>query len=226
MTNSFLKISNLKKSYHDANKDILIFDGINIALDKNNLVSIVGSSGSGKSTLLHILALLEKADQGQLFLNNEDLFKINENSKTLYRRNKISIVYQFNNLISDLTAIDNVTLPALINNIDKNSAYIKAKKLLSDLSLANRLNHYPTELSGGEQQRVAIARALINEPNLILADEPTGNLDHKTADEVFNILLNIKSKDRLIIFATHNRELAKKSDIQLAIQNSNVKILN
>ncbi|MEI6170461.1 MAG: ATP-binding cassette domain-containing protein, partial [Pseudomonadota bacterium] len=156
---------------------------------------------------------------------NKDLIKIKEDEKTIYRRKNISIVYQFNNLISDLKAVDNVVLPLLINNINKNVAFVRAEQLLSKLGLKSRLNHYPHELSGGEQQRVAIARALINEPELILADEPTGNLDNKTANEVFEILLSLKSKERLIIFATHNRELSNKADIQLAIQDSNVRIL-
>jgi ABC-type lipoprotein export system ATPase subunit len=176
--------------------------------------------------LLHILGLLEIVDQGEYFFNDVNLISLKDDQKTIYRRKNISIVYQFNNLISDLRAIDNVVLPLLINKLDKNESFKKAESLLDKLGLKERLNHYPHELSGGEQQRVAIARALINEPELILADEPTGNLDSKTANEVFEILLSLKSKERLIIFATHNRELSDKADIQLAIQDSNVRILN
>jgi len=162
---------------------------------------------------------------GEYFFNDVNLINLKDDEKTIYRRKSISIVYQFNNLISDLRAIDNVILPLLINNLDKNESFKKAESLLAKLGLKERLNHYPHELSGGEQQRVAIARALINEPELILADEPTGNLDSKTANEVFEILLSLKSKERLIVFATHNRELSDKADIQLAIQDSNVRIL-
>jgi ABC-type lipoprotein export system ATPase subunit len=226
MTDSFLKLNNIQKKYLDASKNIQVLNGVNLSFSKNNIVSLVGPSGSGKSTLLHILGLLEIVDQGEYFFNDVNLINLKDDQKTIYRRKNISIVYQFNNLISDLRAIDNVVLPLLINKLDKNESFKKAESLLDKLGLKERLNHYPHELSGGEQQRVAIARALINEPELILADEPTGNLDSKTANEVFEILLSLKSKERLIIFATHNRELSDKADIQLAIQDSNVKILN
>jgi ABC-type lipoprotein export system ATPase subunit len=226
MTDSFLKLNNIQKKYLDASKNIQVLNGVNLSFSKNNIVSLVGPSGSGKSTLLHILGLLEIVDQGEYFFNDVNLISLKDAQKTLYRRKNISIVYQFNNLISDLRAIDNVVLPLLINKLDKIESFKKAESLLDKLGLKERLNHYPHELSGGEQQRVAIARALINEPELILADEPTGNLDSKTANEVFEILLSLKSKERLIIFATHNRELSDKADIQLAIQDSNVRILN
>ena len=226
MTDSFLKLNNIQKKYLDASKNIQVLNGVNLSFSKNNIISLVGPSGSGKSTLLHILGLLEIVDQGEYFFNDVNLISLKDDQKTIYRRKNISIVYQFNNLISDLRAIDNVVLPLLINKLDKNESFKKAESLLDKLGLKERLNHYPHELSGGEQQRVAIARALINEPELILADEPTGNLDSKTANEVFEILLSLKSKERLIIFATHNRELSDKADIQLAIQDSNVRILN
>lgn len=225
MTDNFLKLKNIQKKYFDASKNIQVLNGVNLFLSKNNIISLVGPSGSGKSTLLHILGLLETVDQGEYFFNDINLIDLKDDQKTIYRKKSISIVYQFNNLISDLRAIDNVILPLLINNLDKNESFKKAENLLSKLGLKERLNHYPHELSGGEQQRVAIARALINEPELILADEPTGNLDNKTANEVFEILLSLKSKERLIVFATHNRELSDKADIQLAIQDSNVRIL-
>ena len=225
MTDIFLKLKNIQKKYIDASKNIQVLNGVNLSLSKNNIVSLIGPSGSGKSTLLHILGLLETVDKGDYFFNDVNLINLKDDQKTIYRRKSISIVYQFNNLISDLRAVDNVILPLLINNLDKNESFKKAEILLAKLGLKERLNHYPHELSGGEQQRVAIARALINEPELILADEPTGNLDSKTANEVFEILLSLKSKERLIVFATHNRELSDKADIQLAIQDSNVRIL-
>ena len=225
MTDNFLKLKNIQKKYIDASKNIQVLNDVNLSLSKNNIVSLIGPSGSGKSTLLHILGLLETVDQGEYFFNDVNLINLKDDQKTIYRRKSISIVYQFNNLISDLRAVDNVILPLLINDLDKNESFKKAESLLTKLGLKERLNHYPHELSGGEQQRVAIARALINEPELILADEPTGNLDSKTANEVFEILLSLKSKERLIVFATHNRELSDKADIQLAIQDSNVRIL-
>ena len=226
MTDSFLTLKNIQKKYLDASKNIQVLNGVNLSFNKNNIISLAGPSGSGKSTLLHILGLLEIVDQGEYLFNDVNLINLKDDQKTIYRRKNISIVYQFNNLISDLRAIDNVILPLLINNLNKNESFKKAENLLNKLGLKERLNHYPHELSGGEQQRVAIARALINEPELILADEPTGNLDSKTANEVFEILLSLKSQERLIIFATHNRELSNKADIQLAIQDSNVRILN
>ena len=226
MTDIFLKLKNIEKKYIDASKNIQVLNGVNLSLSKNNIISLIGPSGSGKSTLLHILGLLETVDKGDYFFNDINLINLKDDQKTIYRRKSISIVYQFNNLISDLRAVDNVILPLLINNLDNNESFKKAESLLTKLGLKERLNHYPHELSGGEQQRVAIARALINEPELILADEPTGNLDSKTANEVFEILLSLKSKERLIVFATHNRELSDKADIQLAIQDSNVRILN
>jgi lipoprotein-releasing system ATP-binding protein len=225
MTDNFLKLKNIQKKYIDASKNIQVLNGVNLSFSKNNIVSLIGPSGSGKSTLLHILGLLETVDKGEYFFNDVNLINLKDDQKTIYRRKSISIVYQFNNLISDLRAVDNVILPLLINNLDKNESFKKAESLLTKLGLKERLNHYPHELSGGEQQRVAIARALINEPELILADEPTGNLDSKTANEVFEMLLSLKSKERLIVFATHNRELSDKADIQLAIQDSNVRIL-
>ena len=225
MTDNFLKLKNIQKKYIDASKNIQVLNGVNLSFSKNNIVSLIGPSGSGKSTLLHILGLLETVDKGEYFFNDVNLINLKDDQKTIYRRKSISIVYQFNNLISDLRAVDNVILPLLINNLDKNESFKKAESLLTKLGLKERLNHYPHELSGGEQQRVAIARALINEPELILADEPTGNLDSKTANEVFEILLSLKSKERLIVFATHNRELSDKADIQLAIQDCNVRIL-
>jgi ABC-type lipoprotein export system ATPase subunit len=225
MIDNFLQLKNIQKKYIDASKNIQVLNGVNLSLSKNNIISLVGPSGSGKSTLLHILGLLETVDQGEYFFKDINLIGLKDDQKTIYRRKSISIVYQFNNLISDLRAIDNVVLPLLINNLDQNKSFKKAESLLTKLGLKERLNHYPHELSGGEQQRVAIARALINEPELILADEPTGNLDSKTANEVFEILLSLKSKERLIVFATHNRELSDKADIQLVIQDSNVRIL-
>ncbi|MFZ9531628.1 MAG: ABC transporter ATP-binding protein, partial [Candidatus Fonsibacter ubiquis] len=155
MTDSFLKLNNIQKKYLDASKNIQVLNGVNLSFSKNNIVSLVGPSGSGKSTLLHILGLLEIVDQGEYFFNDVNLINLKDDQKTIYRRKNISIVYQFNNLISDLRAIDNVVLPLLINKLDKNESFKKAESLLDKLGLKERLNHYPHELSGGEQQRVA-----------------------------------------------------------------------
>ena len=151
MTDIFLKLKNIQKKYIDASKNIQVLNGVNLSLSKNNIVSLIGPSGSGKSTLLHILGLLETVDQGEYFFNDVNLINLKDDQKTIYRRKSISIVYQFNNLISDLRAVDNVILPLLINNLDKNESFKKAESLLAKLGLKGRLNHYPHELSGGEQ---------------------------------------------------------------------------
>jgi len=224
MTNvSFITIKDLTKTYEDAGKKIVVFDRLNLNLDKNRIISLVGPSGSGKSSLLHILAMLDTFDGGSYFFNSKNISSFSLSEKNLNRATKISIVYQFNNLISDLNALENVALPLLINKVEKSFALHQAEAMMSKVGLEARIKHFPNQLSGGEQQRVAIARAIITEPELILADEPTGNLDKYNSLEIFNLLKSLKSKNRLILFATHNRELSSMTDIQLEISNSSVK---
>jgi len=224
MTNvSFITIKDLTKTYEDAGKKIIVFDRLNLNLDKNSIISLVGPSGSGKSSLLHILAMLDTFDGGSYFFNSKNISSFSLSEKNLNRATKISIVYQFNNLISDLNALENVALPLLINKEEKSFALQQAEAMMIKVGLEARIKHFPNQLSGGEQQRVAIARAIITEPELILADEPTGNLDKNNSLEIFNLLKSLKSKNRLILFATHNRELSSMTDIQLEISNSSVK---
>ena len=224
MTNvSFITIKDLTKTYEDAGKKIIVFDRLNLNLDKNRIISLVGPSGSGKSSLLHILAMLDTFDGGSYFFDSKNISSFSLSEKNLNRSTKISIVYQFNNLISDLNALENVALPLLINRVEKSFALQKAEKMMIKVGLEARIKHFPNQLSGGEQQRVAIARAIITEPELILADEPTGNLDKNNSLEIFNLLKSLKSNNRLILFATHNRELSSMTDIQLEISNSSVK---
>jgi len=224
MTNvSFITIKDLTKTYEDAGKKIIVFDRLNLNLDKNSIISLVGPSGSGKSSLLHILAMLDTFDGGSYFFNSKNISSFSLSEKNLNRATKISIVYQFNNLISDLNALENVALPLLINKVEKSFALQQAEAMMIKVGLEARIKHFPNQLSGGEQQRVAIARAIITEPELILADEPTGNLDKNNSLEIFNLLKSLKSKNRLILFATHNRELSSMTDIQLEISNSSVK---
>jgi len=224
MTNvSFITIKDLTKTYEDAGKKIIVFDRLNLNLDKNSIISLVGPSGSGKSSLLHILAMLDTFDGGSYFFNSKNISSFSLSEKNLNRAKKISIVYQFNNLISDLNALENVALPLLINKEEKSFALQQAEAMMIKVGLEARIKHFPNQLSGGEQQRVAIARAIITEPELILADEPTGNLDKNNSLEIFNLLKSLKSKNRLILFATHNRELSSMTDIQLEISNSSVK---
>jgi len=224
MTDNFLNISTLSKSYTDNNEKINVLSDLNLTLADNSIVSLLGPSGSGKSTLLHLLALLDKPNSGVIKFNNTDLTSLSDFEMTIYRRNEISIIYQNNNLISDLTALENVAIANICKSNDKKNANILAKKLLVDFGLENRVNHFPYQMSGGEQQRVAIARAVINEPKLIFADEPTGSLDQKNADLVLDYLFQLRKKNRLIVIATHNRDLANKTDLRLTLSDGNVKV--
>jgi len=221
--NNFLEIKNLSKVYNDKGEQITIFENTNFKLESNQLVTLTGPSGSGKSTLIHILCLLDSPNNGSFFLKqSEDLFKKKENEKSTFRKNNISIVFQSFNLISDLTAIENVMLPSLYSGKDNNETETDALRLLRKMNLENRINHLPKELSGGEQQRVAIARSMINNPELILADEPTGSLDIKNAGYVFDLMKEIIDENNLVIFATHNRSLVSKSNLELTISNRTV----
>ena len=222
MNKSFLFIQKLSKSFKDGNEKITVLKNINFSFEDNKIVSLAGPSGSGKSTLLHLLALLDNPDSGKIIFNNKDLVKSEDEEKTDLRKNDIAIVYQNNNLISDLSAIENIALANLNKNKDKKKSYLLAEKLLKEFGLENRMNHYPYQMSGGEQQRVAIARAIINDPKLLFADEPTGNLDRKNTDIILNYLFKLKKNNRLIIIATHNRDLAKKTDLRLTLSNGNV----
>ena len=224
MTKNFLEISNLNKSYFDNGEEIRILHNLNLTLADNQIVSLLGPSGSGKSTLLHLLSLLDKPDSGTILFNNENISQTNDDQRTIYRRNLISIVYQNNNLISDLSALENVALANICKTNDTKNAYLLAANILKDFGLEKRMNHYPYQLSGGEQQRVAIARAVINDPLLIFADEPTGNLDHKNSDLILNFLMKLKKNNRLIFIATHNRELADKTDLRLTLSSGNVNV--
>jgi len=222
MNNEIIKLSKISKSFLGANKKIEILKNINITINKGELISLTGPSGSGKSTLLHIIALLDQPSEGDVFYNKENLSLTNDDKKDMVRKKGISIIYQQNNLLADFTALENVAIPLLNNGMSWNESINKSKELLSSVNLKDRLNHFPTELSGGEQQRVAVARALITEPQLILADEPTGSLDRKTANEIFSLFLKLKTKNRAILYATHNRELSNKADYKLNILDGNI----
>jgi ABC-type lipoprotein export system ATPase subunit len=226
MNKNILKISKIRKSFEHKNGRIEIFKNINLEIKKGELVALVGPSGSGKSTLLNMISLLDKADAGDIFFNNNSLKKLDENGKDHMRKENISLIFQNNNLLNDFTALENVKMPLIIRNENKKKIHEKAKNILKDFNLSNRQDHFPDELSGGEQQRVAIARALISETDLILADEPTGNLDYKTSLEIFSYFLKLKKLKKTIIFATHNRELANKADYKLSISNCNIKRAN
>jgi len=222
MNKEIIKLSKISKKFTSANKDIIVLKNVNIKINKGELVSLSGPSGSGKSTLLHIIALLDQPTSGEVFFKEKNFSKSNDSEKDFVRRKGISIIYQQNNLLSDFTALENVLIPLLNNGYSWDESTKKATKMLSLVNLSRRLNHFPSELSGGEQQRVAVARALITEPDLILADEPTGSLDRKTANEIFSLFSKLKSKNRAILYATHNRELSNRADYKLNILDGNV----
>ena len=222
MNDEIIKLSKISKKFTGSNNDIIVLKNINLKINKGELVSLTGPSGSGKSTLLHIIALLDQPTSGEVFFKKKSFSKSNDVEKDLVRKKGISIIYQQNNLLSDFTALENVVIPLINNGYSWTESIKKATKTLSLVNLSKRLNHFPSELSGGEQQRVAVARALITEPDLILADEPTGSLDRKTANEIFSLFLKFKSKKRAILYATHNRELSNKADYKLNILDGNI----
>ena len=226
MNKVLLETINLKKTYEHINGKITLFNNINLKIKYGDLIALVGPSGSGKSSLLHLFALLDDPSKGKILINNKETNNLKESEKDIIRRKNISIIFQDNNLLTDFTALENVMMPLLIKGESKNEALSKAKKILKDVKILNRSNHFPSELSGGEQQRVAIARALISETNLILADEPTGNLDFETSKEIFALFLKLKKLKKTIIFATHNRELANRADYKLFISKGDIKRVN
>jgi ABC-type lipoprotein export system ATPase subunit len=222
MNKEIIKLSRISKKFVGGNKDIIVLKSVNLKINKGELVSLTGPSGSGKSTLLHIIALLDQPSSGEVFFKKKSFSKSSDSEKDLVRRKGISIIYQQNNLLNDFTALENVTIPLVNNGYEWNAATKKAISILSLVNLSKRLNHFPSELSGGEQQRVAVARAVITEPDLILADEPTGSLDRKTANEIFSLFSKLKSKNRAILYATHNRELSNRADYKLNIIDGNI----
>jgi len=226
MNKILLEAINIKKTYEHINGNITLFNNLNLKIKHGDLIALVGPSGSGKSSLLHLFALLDDPSKGKILINNKDTNNLNENQKDVIRRKNISIIFQDNNLLTDFTALENVMMPLLIKGENKKEILLKANKILKELKILNRANHFPAELSGGEQQRVAIGRALIAETNLILADEPTGNLDFKTSKEIFSLFLKFKKLKKTIIFATHNRELANRADYKLFISNGDIKRVN
>ena len=222
MSKEILKLSKISKRYLRKNGNITVLKNINLIINKGELISLTGPSGSGKSTLLHIIGLLDQPTSGEVFFKKKNFSKSSDSQKDIVRKNGISVIYQQNNLLSDFTALENVQIPLVNNGVSWTESQVKGKKILSLVNLSRRINHFPNELSGGEQQRVAVARALITEPDLILADEPTGSLDRKTANEIFSLFLKLKSKNRAILYATHNRELSSKADYKLNILDGNI----
>ena len=222
---SLIKISKLNKSFESIKK-INVLKNISYNFKKGKIYSLMGPSGSGKSTLLNLLSLIDRPSSGSIIFENKKINYSDTNKNDILRANKIGIIYQQDNLLPDFTALENIYLAALAGGNDEKIAFNKAKNLLKKVSLTNRSDHYPSQLSGGEKQRISIARAVVNNPQVILADEPTGSLDLHTAKEIFGLLKNQINKERLVIFATHNRFFANKADCLLEMTNGNIKTIN
>ncbi len=224
MTN-IIEIKNLSKIYKERQK-IKVLNKINYKFKKGKIYSLMGPSGSGKSTLLNLLSLIDHPTSGTIKFNNEN---INYNKNSLndeVRAKNIGIIYQEKNLLNDFTALENVYLARLTSELNKQKAVKDSMNILKNVGLAKRFNHYPSEMSGGEAQRVAISRAIINSPKVILADEPTGSLDHKTSKAIFKQIFKLKNKNRIIIYATHNRYFANMADCKIQLVNGKIKTIN
>jgi len=204
-----LSTKNIIKNYGN----LAILKGVNITVQESEIVSIIGSSGAGKSTLLHIMGTLDKPDSGQLFIDGIDVFALSNKKLAHFRNQRIGFVFQFHHLLPEFSAVENVCMPGWIAGISKKNAMLRASELLDLLQLKDRLHHKPNELSGGEQQRVAIARALMNKPRIVLADEPTGNLDSENSIAIFNLIRLLRDEmKQTFVMVTHNDELAKLTD--------------
>ena len=223
--NNLITLSNINKSFNNFKK-IKVLKKISYKFKKGKIYSLMGPSGSGKSTLLNLISLIDRPNSGTISIDKKVISFDDSNNNDILRAKRIGIIYQQDNLLPDFTALENVYLASLAAGNNKEISIIKAKILLKKIKLLNRSDHYPSQLSGGEKQRVSIARALINDPQIILADEPTGSLDMKTAKDIFKILKNQINSNRLIIFATHNRFFANKADCLLEMTNGNIKSTN
>ena len=223
--NNLIEINNLVKQYN-THKKIKILNKLSFSFKKGKIYSLVGPSGSGKSTLLNLLSLIDRPSSGNIKICNKNISFAKKSINDQLRANKIGIIYQENNLLNDFNALENVYLARLSIDNNKKKAITDSINLIKSLGLSNRLNHLPSELSGGEMQRIAIARALVNSPEIILADEPTGSLDYSNAKEVFKILFKLKKSNRLIIFATHNRYFANMADCKIELIGGKIKTSN
>ena len=223
--NNLIEIKNLVKQYN-SHKKIKILNKINFSFKKGKVYALVGPSGSGKSTLLNLLSLIDRPSSGHLKIFNKNINFSQTSINDELRANKIGIIYQDNNLLTDFNSLENVYLARISISNNRKKAIEDSKRIINNLGLSNRLEHLPSELSGGEMQRIAIARSLINSPEIILADEPTGSLDFKNAKEVFKILFKLKKANRLIIFATHNRYFANMADCKIELIGGKIKVTN
>ena len=221
-----IELKNVWKTYKMGEISLDVLKGIDLDIFQGEFIAILGPSGSGKSTLMNQVGVLDTPSKGRIYLNNHNIDKYTESQLAQIRGRTIGFVFQQFNLIPTLTALENVTLPSIFQNVPEEERIKRATQLLTKVGLGDRLHHKPTELSGGQQQRVAIARSLINNPEIILADEPTGNLDFNNAKQIFNIIFNLKNNNRIIIFATHNRYFANMADCKIQMINGKIKFTN
>ena len=222
---NIIELNNISKTF-DNKKKITVLKNLNFKFKKGKIYSLSGPSGSGKSTLLNLLSLIDRPSSGNIKIDNRNINHNEIEINDKIRSSNIGIVYQEKNLLPDFTAIENVCIASLVANNNHKMAEQESLKIIQKVGLKDRANHYPSELSGGEMQRIAISRAIVNKPRIILADEPTGSLDHDNANQIFNLLFKLKNNDRVIIFATHNRFFANKADYKISLSNGKIKTIN
>ena len=222
---NIIELNNISKTF-DNKKKIIVLKNLNFKFKKGKIYSLSGPSGSGKSTLLNLLSLIDRPSSGNIKIDNRNINHNEIEINDKIRSSNIGIVYQEKNLLPDFTAIENVCIASLAANNNHKIAEQESLKIIQKVGLKDRANHYPSELSGGEMQRIAISRAIVNKPRIILADEPTGSLDHENANQIFNLLFKLKNNDRVIIFATHNRFFANKADYKISLSNGKIKTIN
>jgi len=218
-----IKVQNLRKVYKVGNEKVVALDNINLEIEKGEFCCIVGTSGSGKSTLLNQLAGLEKPTKGSVTIKGENISKMDEKKLAVFRQNNIGFIFQSYNLMPTMTAVENVAFPLMFKGVPRKDREKKAKEILKEMQMKDRMNHKPTELSGGQQQRVGIARAFVGRPSVIFADEPTGNLDSKTTEQVMDMLIDISQKNNItFVMVTHDNELAKKAKRIVTLVDGNI----
>jgi lipoprotein-releasing system ATP-binding protein len=220
---ALLKAESLKKSFFQGGRELEVLHCVDLSIGRGERVALLGPSGAGKSTLLHILGTLERPTAGRVVFEDEDVFSKDDEGLAHFRNQRVGFVFQFHHLLAEFTALENAAMPAMISGLSREESFAKARKLLEEVGLDHRLGHRPTELSGGEQQRVALARALVCEPKILLADEPTGNLDAQTGEEVHQLLTDLnRSKGVTLLVVTHNLELAERMDRVITLQDGRI----
>lgn len=223
MGESYIQLKNLSKSFHKGETEITVLKDLNLEIGQGEMIALLGVSGAGKSTLLHIMGGLERPSFGNVIYGGRDIYSMGDNTLSDFRNSEIGFVFQSHHLLPEFSALENVMMPALIARMKREEALALARKLLEEVGLSERISHKPGELSGGEQQRVALARALVLSPDVLLADEPTGNLDSRTGEEVFSLMVEMnRSMGLTFVMVTHNEKLAEKVDRQIRVQDGRI----